>query len=198
MLSTAPSISSGSETSWCRKRKRGFASNGYGALSPGTVKAGAPECPNSVSVFPDESATHTLPLASAATALGVVKPEIVAAKVKSLGWSASFGWKGDKGLANGNSSASLVIASSAFPRNHDEPWRCLTQSVPWTGVTAAFSRRIISRPGSSNIARRGDDGELFAAMLGHDDTATRLRESMPFVGLLPQSEVRRLHEEAAA
>jgi antitoxin component of MazEF toxin-antitoxin module len=49
-----------------------------------------------------------------------------------------------------------------------------------------------------NIARRGDDGELFAAMLGHDDTATRLRESMPFVGLLPQSEVRRLHEEASA
>jgi hypothetical protein len=49
-----------------------------------------------------------------------------------------------------------------------------------------------------NIARRGGDGELFAAMLGHDDTATRLRESMPFVGLLPQSEVRRLHEEASA
>jgi hypothetical protein len=49
-----------------------------------------------------------------------------------------------------------------------------------------------------DIARRGNDGELFAAMLGHDDTATRLRESMPFVGLLPQSEVRRLHEEASA
>ncbi len=49
-----------------------------------------------------------------------------------------------------------------------------------------------------DIAERGDDGELFAMMLGHDDTATRLRESMPFVGLLPQSEVRRLHEEAAA
>ena len=48
------------------------------------------------------------------------------------------------------------------------------------------------------IARRGDDGELFAAMLGRDDTATRLRESMPFVGLLPQAEVRRLHEEASA
>ena len=49
-----------------------------------------------------------------------------------------------------------------------------------------------------NIARRGGDGELFAAMLGHDDAAARLRESMPFVGLLSQSEVRRLHEEAAA
>ena len=49
-----------------------------------------------------------------------------------------------------------------------------------------------------DIARRCDDGELLAAMLGRDDTATRLRESMPFVGLLPQSEVRRLHEEASA
>jgi antitoxin component of MazEF toxin-antitoxin module len=49
-----------------------------------------------------------------------------------------------------------------------------------------------------DIARRGDDGELFAAMLGQDDTATQLRESMPFVGLLPQSVVRRLHEEASA
>jgi antitoxin component of MazEF toxin-antitoxin module len=49
-----------------------------------------------------------------------------------------------------------------------------------------------------DIASRGDDGELFAAMLGRDDNATRLRESMPFVGLLPQSEVRRLHEEASA
>lgn len=42
-----------------------------------------------------------------------------------------------------------------------------------------------------------DDGALFAAMLGRDDTAVRLRQSMPFVGLLSQQEVRRLHEEAA-
>jgi antitoxin component of MazEF toxin-antitoxin module len=48
------------------------------------------------------------------------------------------------------------------------------------------------------IAERGDDGELFAAMLGQDDNATRLRQSMPFVGLLSQEEVRQLHEEAAA
>lgn len=46
------------------------------------------------------------------------------------------------------------------------------------------------------IAGRGDDGELFAAMLGRDDEATRLRQSMPFVGLLSRNEVRRLHEEA--
>jgi hypothetical protein len=48
-----------------------------------------------------------------------------------------------------------------------------------------------------HIARKGDDGELFAAMLGQDEKAVRLRQSMPFVGLLPQEEVRRLHEEAA-
>jgi antitoxin component of MazEF toxin-antitoxin module len=48
------------------------------------------------------------------------------------------------------------------------------------------------------IARREDDGELFAAMLGRDDNATRLRQSMPFIGLLSQEDVRRLNEEAAA
>ncbi|HJQ55754.1 MAG TPA: AbrB/MazE/SpoVT family DNA-binding domain-containing protein [Vineibacter sp.] len=47
------------------------------------------------------------------------------------------------------------------------------------------------------IAQRGDDGALFAAMLGHDDEANRLRQSMPFVGMLSADEVRRLHEEAA-
>jgi antitoxin component of MazEF toxin-antitoxin module len=47
-----------------------------------------------------------------------------------------------------------------------------------------------------DIAARGDDGELFAAMLGRDDNAVRLRQSMPFVGLLSQADVRRLHEEA--
>jgi len=48
------------------------------------------------------------------------------------------------------------------------------------------------------IARCDDDGALFAAMLGHDENANRLRQSMPFVGLLSQEEVKRLHEEAAA
>ena len=48
------------------------------------------------------------------------------------------------------------------------------------------------------IAERADDGRLFAAMLGRDEEAVRLRQSMPFVGLLPQAEVRKLYEEAAA
>ena len=48
------------------------------------------------------------------------------------------------------------------------------------------------------IASGGDDGELFAAMLGRDERAVRLRQSAPFVGLLPKEEVRRLNEEAAS
>jgi bifunctional DNA-binding transcriptional regulator/antitoxin component of YhaV-PrlF toxin-antitoxin module len=49
----------------------------------------------------------------------------------------------------------------------------------------------------SDIARSEDDGALFAAMLGRDENAVRLRQSMPYVGLLPQQEVKRLYEEAA-
>ncbi len=49
-----------------------------------------------------------------------------------------------------------------------------------------------------DLANREDDSALFAAMLGRDERAVALRQSMPFVGLLSQDEVRRLHEEAAA
>lgn len=49
----------------------------------------------------------------------------------------------------------------------------------------------------NHIARSEDDGALFAAMLGRDENAVRLRQSMPYVGLLPQQEVRELCEEAA-
>lgn len=44
---------------------------------------------------------------------------------------------------------------------------------------------------------RADDGELFAAMLGVDERSDRLRQSPPYVGLLPREEVTRLNEEAA-
>ena len=47
------------------------------------------------------------------------------------------------------------------------------------------------------IAGGEDDGRLFATMLGRDENATRLRQSAPFVGLLPKDEVRKLNEEAA-
>jgi hypothetical protein len=47
------------------------------------------------------------------------------------------------------------------------------------------------------IMEDADDGALFAAMLGRDERSTRLRQSAPYVGLLPRDEVRRLNEEAA-
>lgn len=46
------------------------------------------------------------------------------------------------------------------------------------------------------IAESGDDGALFAAMLGRDERANRLRQSAPYVGLLPSDVMRRLNEEA--
>lgn len=49
-----------------------------------------------------------------------------------------------------------------------------------------------------DILESGSNGELFAVMLGRDDRANRLRQSAPYVGLLPREEVRRLNEEAAA
>jgi antitoxin component of MazEF toxin-antitoxin module len=48
-----------------------------------------------------------------------------------------------------------------------------------------------------DVASDSDDGLLFAKMLGRDEEAVRLRQSAPFVGLLPKEEVRRLNEEAA-
>ena len=47
------------------------------------------------------------------------------------------------------------------------------------------------------LARKEDDGTLFAAMLGRDERAVRLRQSAPYVGLLPREEVRKLNEEAS-
>jgi len=42
-----------------------------------------------------------------------------------------------------------------------------------------------------------DDGELFGVMLGRDERSNQLRQSPPYVGMLPREEVRRLNEEAA-
>lgn len=49
----------------------------------------------------------------------------------------------------------------------------------------------------NQIARSEDDGALFAAMLGRHEDAVRLRQSMPYVGLLSQQEIQKLYEEAA-
>jgi antitoxin component of MazEF toxin-antitoxin module len=46
------------------------------------------------------------------------------------------------------------------------------------------------------ILESARDGELFAAMLGRDENSNRLRQSPPYVGLLPREVVRRLNEEA--
>jgi antitoxin component of MazEF toxin-antitoxin module len=43
-----------------------------------------------------------------------------------------------------------------------------------------------------------DDGRLFAAMLGRDQDSVRLRQSAPYVGLLPQDVVREMNEKIAA
>lgn len=50
----------------------------------------------------------------------------------------------------------------------------------------------------TEILEKGGDGALFAAMLGRDDNSIRLRQSMPYVGLLSEEEVKKLYEEAAA
>ena len=47
------------------------------------------------------------------------------------------------------------------------------------------------------LLEHADDGELFAALLGRDEHSNRLRQSPPYVGMLPRDEVRRLNEEAA-
>jgi antitoxin component of MazEF toxin-antitoxin module len=49
----------------------------------------------------------------------------------------------------------------------------------------------------AGILRDPDDGALFAAMLGRDERSVRLRQSPPYVGLLPREEVRKLNEEAS-
>ena len=43
-----------------------------------------------------------------------------------------------------------------------------------------------------------DDGRLFVAMLGRDEDSVRLRQSAPYVGLLPQDLVREMNEKIPA
>jgi antitoxin component of MazEF toxin-antitoxin module len=47
------------------------------------------------------------------------------------------------------------------------------------------------------LLRSGDDGELLKAMLGFDQRANRMRQSMPYTGMLPRELVQRLNEEAS-
>jgi antitoxin component of MazEF toxin-antitoxin module len=47
------------------------------------------------------------------------------------------------------------------------------------------------------ILRDRDDGRLYAAMLGRDERSVRLRQSIPYVGLLPQEVVREMNAKVA-
>jgi antitoxin component of MazEF toxin-antitoxin module len=48
------------------------------------------------------------------------------------------------------------------------------------------------------ILGSGDDARLYAAMVGKTDEANRLRQSMPYVGLLSKDVLEGLREKAAA
>ena len=48
------------------------------------------------------------------------------------------------------------------------------------------------------IIESNDDGWLYAVMLGRDEDSVRLRQSMPYVGLLDQKELKQLYEEAGS
>lgn len=48
-----------------------------------------------------------------------------------------------------------------------------------------------------SIVESGDDGKLFAAMLGQDAEANRLRQSPPYMGMLPDAVLEKLREEEA-
>lgn len=62
-------------------------------------------------------------------------------------------------------------------------WR---KSRVWGPVYAEWKEILMS----------ASDGDLFAAMLGRDENSNRLRQSPPYVGLLPREVVTRLNEEA--
>ena len=47
------------------------------------------------------------------------------------------------------------------------------------------------------ILENDDDGKLFAAMIGQDQEANRLRQSPPYMGILPDAVLERLREEEA-
>jgi hypothetical protein len=45
------------------------------------------------------------------------------------------------------------------------------------------------------LMEKADDAAVLATMVGEDDRSNRLRQSMPFVGMLPEELSRRLREE---
>ena len=47
------------------------------------------------------------------------------------------------------------------------------------------------------LLQQAEDGELFAVLLGRDERSNELRQSPPYVGMLPRDEVIKLNEEAS-
>lgn len=50
----------------------------------------------------------------------------------------------------------------------------------------------------TKILRSSDDHALVQAMIGKSEESNRLRQSMPYTGMLPQAEVREMREKAAS
>jgi antitoxin component of MazEF toxin-antitoxin module len=48
------------------------------------------------------------------------------------------------------------------------------------------------------LMENGDDAAVLATLVGQDERSNRLRQSMPFVGMLPEELSRRLREETTA
>jgi antitoxin component of MazEF toxin-antitoxin module len=63
-------------------------------------------------------------------------------------------------------------------------WKC---AGTWASVYEEWQQLLLG----------GDDGELFATLLGRDENSNRLRQSPPYVGMLPRHEVARINEEWA-
>jgi antitoxin component of MazEF toxin-antitoxin module len=81
--------------------------------------------------------------------------------------------------------------------------RCTAQEIRAQGLANLYRWKkqgtwVSAYDEWTGILQNGSDGELFAAMLGRDDQSNRLRQSMPYVGLLSQEEVKRIYEETGA
>ena len=109
-----------------------------------------------------------------------------------------------------------ISPAGIFPKRPLSPHESLEEQKRRlaAAVAASFTARQIRAHGLANLHRwreagvwvaaydewqrileKAPDGALFAAMLGRDERANRLRESPPYVGMLPKDEVRLIGEE---
>ena len=111
-----------------------------------------------------------------------------------------------------------VSVEGIFPPNHTNGHEALDEQKRRlaAAVAARFTPREIRAHSLANLHRwksagawvsaydewkqilaDAEDGPLFAALLGRDEHASRLRQSAPYIGMLSQDEVRRINEETA-